>query len=41
MGAKSGTNMLYIIARTYGVLCMGNGWVSNTRDYSMARSLGI
>jgi hypothetical protein len=41
MGAKSGTNMLYITTITYGVLCKGNGWASNTRDYSMAKSLGI
>ncbi len=40
MGAKSGKNMLYITARSYGVSCKGNGWASNTRDYSMAKSLG-
>jgi hypothetical protein len=40
VGAKNGTNMLYITARSYGVLCNGNGWASNTRDCSMARSLG-
>jgi hypothetical protein len=39
VGAKSGTNMLYITTRSYGVLCKGNGWASNTRDYLMARSL--
>jgi hypothetical protein len=40
MGVMNGKNMLYIIARSYGVLCKGNGWAFNTRDYSMAKSLG-
>jgi len=40
VGAKSGKNMFYIIVRSYGVLCKGNGWASKTRDYSMARTLG-
>jgi hypothetical protein len=33
--------MFYIATRLYGVLCKGNGWALSTRDYAMARSLGI
>jgi hypothetical protein len=40
VGGNSGKNMFYIIARSYGVPCKGNGWPFNTRDYSMAISLG-
>jgi hypothetical protein len=38
VGANNGKNMFYIIARSHGVSCKGNGWPFNTRDYSMAIS---
>ncbi len=40
MGVMSGKNMLYIIARSYGVSCKGIVRAFNTKDYSMAKSLG-